>query len=286
VLASNELSPSLVAVAGSRVVWVAVGQQAPGPAADGGPAALDASTAAPVAVRAVSASGGAAVDLALETSHVAGILGLVASDDGSKVYYSIDDAVKVVPAAGGPTTTVVHDQVAFPSALALEGSKLAFTETSGKTVDAVTLVDGVVVTCGPSAAEGADASTGAAGCSEISDNTQAVAQVVVVRKGLVYYADSATIVRTSATSADARASNQRIAEGDGQVTGLAAGPSELFFTAPPVGAIGASVEMVPYATSSTALGVATAQHPTGALAVDGARVYWADVDCSIEAVTY
>jgi hypothetical protein len=271
-LAMNERAPAHVVARGGRVFWVATDRGAMSATPAGGVVATS--------VRAVPATGGAAVELVAETSHGDGILGLAVSDDGVSVYYSLDASVKMVPAAGGPASFVVlSSATVLPSAIGLEGRTLAFAETQGVVVEAVTLGDGGVVTCEPPVG---DAGASAGPCNEVSDNTQAVLDAVFVHEGLVYWADSSVVSRAPAAALDAKSQNRLVAHANGTITGLVGAPSALWFTEEGH----EDILLATFQVGQTQTVMARGQAPTGALAADGTRVYWVNADCSIRTSSY
>ena len=122
-IASNEMSPWLIALGATDVFWVDVVSATPVDADAGATGVTTTAT-----LRAATLAGGAPRDLVTETNLNGGIQGLVASEDGRTLFYSADDAIRAVPAAGGPAFDVGREDKGYAPARAprATGNLIAF----------------------------------------------------------------------------------------------------------------------------------------------------------------
>ena len=120
-VAAHEASPERVRVSGQTLLW----------------------SAGTNAIRKVTLPGGRPADLVPAT--VSGsIPDFVVSEDGQLVYYLLGPSVMRLPITGGTPVEVARRSGGTPQQLAVSGNKLAYD------CDVVTLMDGVVSTCGMS----------------------------------------------------------------------------------------------------------------------------------------
>jgi hypothetical protein len=278
-IVSGERNPTLLTTDGATLVWVTSGS-----------AMSDSSsgytiTTLSATLRALTLPGGTPRDLVTETNTTGGILGLVLSADGATVYYSADTRVRGVPVAGGAAFDVGHDsRQGLPTALAREGNTLAFLTELNTDVNAVTVEDGVVASCGAPLSNAAPAPKNCiqgGGC-----NPYAFYGGLVLRDGMVYWADGLRIdAERFQTTLTGKAS---IATGWSDTTetlsGLAGGPDQIYFgTNERDGQVFRSPYAVgsPYSADDTAVAIARGQNVPSSMVVAGANVYWATADCAI-----
>jgi hypothetical protein len=277
-IVSGEQSPTLLTTDGVTLVWVT------------GPAGTDSSHGSPITttatLRALSLPDGTPRDLATESNMTGGIRGLVLSADGQTVYYSADTRVRAVPVAGGPAFDVGHEEHGgIPTALARDGNLIAYiTELNGN-VDAITVEDGVVASCG-----GPDASGNFVGknCARIFGcNPEAFLGGLVLRGERAYWSDG-DIQGGSFTGGfkDFSVSGD-YPDGTSGLTGA----SDSFYFAstdpysfPPGDTARGMIYRAPYGAGSTAVAIARGQNVPSSLAVAGSTIYWATADCAINSV--
>jgi hypothetical protein len=260
VAAAGESAPSHLVASGDSVYWIVTR-----PSTGDGGVMTAAST-----VRKLPRAGGAAVDLASEASMMNG---LALSDDGSTVYYSVDDAVKAVPAAGGAPMVVANDEL-IPGALAVEGTTLAYPTLSGGSVDSIALGAGRPASCGHVETLGGPL-VGANGCTRVIGGTFGLLTQIVIKDGLLYWALTDQIER-GAGSFDAGTTHPfASAFLAAPVRGLVVAGDSLYFGA------GLNIERAVLRGGSQAFVVARGQTATGSMATDGTQLFWSNGDCSI-----
>jgi len=292
-IATNETSPSLIAVGADDVFWVDVVSQTPA-AADAG----DLRPTTTATIRARKIAGGMARDLSTETDLTGGVRGLVASEDGQTLYYSAGTAIRAVPVAGGSAFDVGHeDEGDSPTALALQANLIAFTVDLTGILDVITVVPGAVAVC----AAPDPASTPAAPTMIDTNCTRAVRggpellqNGIVLRSDGVYWAQTNEVevhqpsgggtLAANGTSTDSvfTGSANQVAwtASEDDVAVLAGGPDALYFGSDD------TIEKAPYAASGTvATIIARGQKMPSSMAVGATAVYWASpTDCAINSV--
>jgi hypothetical protein len=267
-LAAGESLPSGVTVVGSNLFWVATSSDLI--PRDGGLADVQA------AVRRAALPEGAPGDAVVEVGPSPGIVSLTPSDDGKTLYYAVGSDVKSLPVAGGAATTVAEESSGdAPVALAIEGTTLAVALADG--LEIVSVSDGVVATCD----RRNSASDGGVDCSFVVGGTALpeLLPALVLKAGRVYWSAGTSVNFDTATISRPPTGGQVATASSGtRVLGFVGGRDALYF------ADGDLVERTSYLPGAEVLPLARGQTPTGALAVDATRVYWANADCSIVAV--
>jgi hypothetical protein len=270
-ITSGEASPGAIAVIGSNLFWSAMGSEVT--AADGGIAGRR------LALRHMTLPDGAPADAAVEVGQAPGIRSLVASDDGRVLYYAFDNHVRAWPVAGGAATEVVEELSGDAlSALAIDGTSFAGTTfaylVAGR-IELTPLVDRDVAMCDWRTRR----AIGSPSCVLVEDGPE-VLPALVLKSGRVYWSSGTTVAFTATTARVPAGAVGRIASSQSgtRVVGLFGGPDALYFVG------GDVVERASYLPGFEAIPLARGQTPTGALAVDGSRVYWVNADCSIAAV--
>jgi hypothetical protein len=122
-IAPSEMRPDRIRVSETNLFWLSL----------------------PSTIRTARLPEGSPADLVNETSNGT-IPGFVVSDDGQAIFYLVNESVKRVPVAGGPSVEVARGGTGTPTQLAIGGSALAYLDTDD--LDVVTLMDGAVATCG------------------------------------------------------------------------------------------------------------------------------------------
>jgi hypothetical protein len=292
-IATNETSPSLIAVGASDVFWVDVVSQTPAPADAG-----DLRPTTTAKSRARKIGGGMARDLVTETNLTGGVRGLVASEDGQTLYYSAGTAIRAVPVAGGSAFDVGHEDEGYPpTALALQANLIAFTVDLTGILDVITVVPGAVAVCAAPdpASTPASATTIYTSCARaIRGGPELLQNGIVLRSDGVYWAENDEVeahqppdggtLAVNGTSTDSvfTGSANRVARtaSDDDVAVLAGGPEALYFGSDD------TIEKAPYAASgSVATIIARGQQTPGSIAVGATAVYWASpADCAINSV--
>jgi hypothetical protein len=258
-IATGENAPTRLTTDGANLFWVA-------------------GTTTTATIRALALPAGQPRDLVTETNTTGGILGLVLSADGRTLYYSADTRVRAVPVAGGaPFDVGREERGGIPTALAREGDTIAFVTGFNGNVDAITVQDGVVASCGGSDANGNLLMTNcrrSPGC-----NPGAFLGGLVLRGDWVFWADDLQIV---GAPLEPPSWKNVVAWGDsdGGLGGLAGGPDALYFASNSKD--GAIVSRAPYTAGwTTVADIARGQRGPSSLVVAGAHVYWATADCAI-----
>ena len=280
-ISSSEASPGLIAVSGSSLYWVDIVSAEP--VTD--PAGVTRTSTTATLRKAVLPSGTPA-DLVTETNLNGGIRGLVASEDGTTIYYSADTKVRAVPAAGGTAADVGREeQGGIPTALGLEGNAIGYITDLNGEVDIMTVEDGVVASCG--APDPNDPNkllmvncvrVGGCGPSPLFSS-------FILRDHNAYWGDSGTIydsLGVTAASNDSTLSKAFVAGSGGlDFTGLAGGPDFIYFGDGDLGEGDGVIEKTPYTENSTAIPIARGQDTPSSLALDATNVYWSTGDCAI-----
>jgi hypothetical protein len=287
-IASGEASPSLIALGATDVFWVDVVSATPVAADAGLPSVSTTAT-----IRAVALAGGAPRDLVTETNLSGGVRGLVASEDGRTLYYSAGNAVRAVPAAGGPAFDVGREERGYaPTALARAGNMIAFAADLSGEVYVVAVVPGVVASCGkpdPTAILGTDGIVEVNCTRATRGGPEPFQNGLVVRSDGVYWAESGDIdvyrppdggmlvvdgSTTQSTGGGKVTITRTAAEND--VTALVGGPDALYF-----GEDGL-IEKAPYVEGSLAIVLARGQKAPGSIALGATTIFWSSPDdCTI-----
>jgi hypothetical protein len=281
-IVSGESNPTLLTTDGATLAWV-TSSATPSMTAAGYPV-----TSTTATLRALALPGAPPRDLVTETNTTGGIRGLVLSADGQTLYYSADTRVRAVPVAGGAAIDVGLEGWGIPTALARDGDMVAFvTELGDNNVDAITLQDGVVASCGKPDANGDLSMTNcrrSRGCNpgEFQDG-------LILRNERVFWANENDIMGSALDAP--QVSKETIASDDDSgygVSGLVGGPDFLYFATGESFAAGDASDGVvlrsPYAADSTAVAIARGQSTPSSLVVAGSKLYWATSDCAINSV--
>jgi hypothetical protein len=270
-LVSGEQNPTLVTTDGATLLWLT-----------GTTMTVDPNsylTRTTSTIRALTLPDGEPRNLVTESNTSGGIRGLVLSADGQTLYYSTDTRVRAVPVAGGAAFDVgQEDHGGLPTALARDGNMIAFITDLNTDVDAITVEDGVVATCGDTDANGNFVGHNclrSRGC-----NPSAYYGGLVLHGHTVYWGEDTGI--DGATLSANVWSKDRIAEGwsdsSNQVSALAGGPDQIYFATQDADA---SVFRSPYTVGATAVAIARGQNLPSSMVLAGASVYWATADCAV-----
>ena len=274
-IVAGELNPTLVTTDGATLVWVTSGSTMSA-SSFGYPGTMTTAT-----LRALTLPDGRPRDLVTETNMTGGIAGLVLSADGATAYYSADTRVRAVPVIGGATFDVGHAAQDFPTALAREGSTLAFLTALDTDVNAITVEDGVVASCGELDSNGNPVMNNCVrggGC-----NPDAFYGGLVVRDAIVYWGNDLSILAAPLGTTLGPKETIATAWSDtaDALSGLAGGPDQIYFG---TGDSDGEVFRSPYAVGSTAVALARGQNVPSSMVVAGGNVYWATADCAINSV--
>jgi hypothetical protein len=282
-LVSGELGPTLLTTDGATLVWVT-----------SAPTGTDSSrgyslTTTTATLRALSLPNGTPRDLATESNTSGGILGLVLSADGQTVYYSADTRVRAVSVAGGPAFDVGREERGgIPTALARDGNLIAFITAVNGNVDAITLEDGVVASCGGFDANGNDVMKNCArihGC-----NPDAFLGGLVLRGERAYWGDGDIQGGSFAPAPLGGFKDFSVAGYYPDVVGLTGAPDSFYvastdpYVYPPSDTDQGTVYRASYASDSTAVAIARGQKGPSSLVVAGSTLYWATADCAINSI--
>ena len=289
-IASHETSPWLIALSATDIFWVDVIAATP-VAADGG-LPRDSTTAT---IRTAALAGGVPRDLVTETNLSGGVRGLVASEDGRTLYYAAAAAIRAVPVAGGPAFDVGREEDGYaPTALARDGSVIAFALDLTGIVDVMTVAPGVVAGCGkpdPAADSGSSALTEIDCMIATRGGPEPLQSGLVLRSDGVYWAENEDVevhrppdggtLAVDASTQPMPGSKTQIATtvGLSSITALAGGPDALYF-----GEDGL-IEKAPYVEGSEDVVISRGQKAPGSIAVGATAVFWSSPeDCAINGV--
>jgi hypothetical protein len=205
--------------------------------------------------------------------------GFVLSADGASLYFSSDSTISRVPSAGGPPVVVAREEErALPRALALSGNVIAYPADGYGDVDAVTIVDGQVASCGGNDGHG---NATYFNCTRLArDQGELALDLMVALPNLAVFADGAAVKLSSLVDDDTNFQILDDADGDitglVDVTGLAARDSVIYFAR-----ANGVVAKVTAATKPTTTLITRGENAPRALALGDHRLYWSTADCTI-----
>jgi prepilin-type processing-associated H-X9-DG protein len=265
VISSTETSPTVIAVRGTTAFWL-----------DG------------MVIRKSAASGAPSV---VYTSTVP-VHGIAASEDGATVYFTVGDGladatmgkVQKVTAAGGgtPTDVALEEHMGVPTALAVQGSLVAYPCDINGDVDIAT-IGTVPAQCWASPGEEPVGKMNI-GCARIARSQGSLNQTVILAAGAnVVWVDGHNL-KMNELNATAVASNKSIASPDNNIHSIALGGTSKVFlvefddAAPTTG----TVQKVAMAEGATLVPLARNINGPQSIAVDGKKVFFATADCEIQ----
>lgn len=255
-IASGETTPTRVAVVGKTIFWNA--------------------SSSHVIRRWVG--GGPATNVVLSPSVIGGF---VASPDGATVFFSSDTNVSRVPAAGGTPVVVAREETGgLPRALALTGKTIAYPTDLDGDVDIITLVDGVVASCGNQDANG---NLVMLNCSRLARSQgELFLEAILAPPGRVIWGDGPNVKVEDATSS--LGTFDSLSTTNSTITGLAMTASAVYFADgdSTMRALGVVYKSGMTTNQLLPTRLARGQTHPRSLAVGATKVYWSTDDCTIE----
>jgi hypothetical protein len=230
-----------------------------------------------------SLSGGAATPV---ITSMLPIHGFVVSSDNAFVYFSSDTIVSRVSATGGTLVVVAREEKGgIPSALALDGSTLAYPTDLNGDVDVVTLVNGTVASCGKESPDGSGDLL-QVNCLRVGRSQgQPLLETILLTAGEVVWANGVNLQRSVLAKAASGGPFDIVVMTDqNTISGLAMTGSTIYFS--DAGSAGATPDGVIYKVSDlpdqVPLRLARQQSAPRSVALSSAKVYWSTASCTIE----
>jgi hypothetical protein len=252
-IASSETTPARVAVVGKTIFWTA--------------------SSSHVIRRWV---GGLATNVVVSPNVIGGF---VASPDATTVFFSLGTTVLRVPAAGGSPVVVAREEKGgLPRALALSGNTIAYPTDLNGDVDLVTLVDGVVASCGN---EDVNGNLVMLNCARLARSQgELFMEAILAPPGRVIWGDGPNVKAEDAMS---NGTFDSISMTNDTITGLAMTASNVYFADgdPTMRTLGVVYKSA-ITKDQVAIRLARGQTHPRSLATGATKVYWSTDDCTIE----
>jgi hypothetical protein len=251
-VASNQMTPTLIAASGAALYWLESGAKR---------------------IMKATLPDGAPMSVAMSTDAIGGF---VVSPDGNTIYFSAGQVVnKTTTAGGGAVTQVGHEDSGIPGALALDGANIAFATHINGDVDVMTIVAGA-----PSVCASADSTTATnASCARIGrSQDELFYDTMYAMSGKVYWAAGDGVQTASEVPGDGF--NDRVGSAKlGNVGAFAIlGTSTVFYSDDNF------LLKAPLMANAPVSVWARAQPTSTSIALDATKVYWATSDCAVMAM--
>jgi hypothetical protein len=208
--------------------------------------------------------------------------GFAVSADGAYVYYSTGTSVVRVLATTGASPVVVarEEHGGIPTALALDGSVLAYPTDLNGDVDVATLNEGKVASCGK---EGPNGELLNVDCLRVARSQGSLLrEKIVAQQGRVLWADGSTL-KMSGTTPGSPPANDFVAGTNADFISSFATLGNMIYFSDHAAADTASgvIYKAAFARDQTAIRLARGQREPRSVVVDDKRVYWSTSDCRI-----
>jgi hypothetical protein len=214
------------------------------------------------------------------------IHGLTVTSDGSTVYFSVESSVRKVAATGGLTVEVAHDEFeGVPSALALDGDKLAYTDGNNGMVEVVTLVEGQLALC--NVFDGAEVVN--VNCLRVAQGQGSLLeQALGTWRGQVLWADGAVLkgARTTGSLHNVGQYQVGVTPLD-PITGFAVSEGRVAFSSNDGNQRrGGEILQAPIEVGWPAGRLARGLEAPRAVVASGERIFWATGGCAIQGTKF
>jgi hypothetical protein len=272
-IATGEMAPHALAVAGTTVAWISSVEMGK----DANMNVIVSST-----LKAAKTTGGAAATtLAMGMNIHGGIQGLVLSADGMTVYFSKDNTINSIPAAGGAIVNVGNeDHGGIPGALALSGTKLSYPTGLNGDVDIMTIEAGKVASCGINGPDNELDPAKQINCLRVARSQGSLVLATMASNATkAFWADGSNL-KANLTAPGSAQSNENLAQAADDITSIVVTATNVYF------GYGENVDRLALTPAAVSSPIVRGQKDVSSLAVDAAKVYWgSNGDCSVNSTS-